>query len=229
MLPMKADLQELMITDGEIKKIVEIPECVNLEHYFFMEYGLISSSNIPNLLTSLGAYSFVGWIIVLCIYGFIGFLFQFNLFQSDFYLIALIIVSILIGILLTIYVIGTSSKKGKTMRILWSEVKKHNLIINNLHTLDQLQAVGNPVKINDRVKVIQALKITKEGLVRAFKTEKILLSNPNFKPEYFNIDLTSLQAERTMAKAVEYAELLDQAVQIGVSVQTEMRKLQNNR
>ena len=115
------------------------------------------------------------------------------------------------------------------MRLLQSEIEKHNQIITNLYTLDQLEAVGNPVKINDRVKVIEALKITREGLVRALKTERILRENPNFKPEYFNIDLTSLQAEKTMVKAIEYAQLLDDAVQIGVSVQKEMRKLQNNR
>ena len=127
------------------------------------------------------------------------------------------------------YFIILDKKINQRVRLLQSEVRKHNQIITNLYTLDQLEAVGNPVKINDRVKVIEALRITREGLVRALKTEKILRENPNFKPEYFNIDLTSLQAEKTMVKAIEYAQLLDDAVQIGVSVQKEMRKLQNNR
>ncbi|MDB9466933.1 hypothetical protein PN480_20090 [Dolichospermum circinale CS-1225] len=53
--------------------------------------------------------------------------------------------------------------------------------------------------------------------------------NPKFKPEYFNIDLSTLEAEKTTVKAIEYAQLLDDAVQIGVSVQKEMRKLQGKR
>jgi hypothetical protein len=109
------------------------------------------------------------------------------------------------------------------------EVEKHNQIIANLHTLYQLEFVGNPVSINDRSQVIEALKITRAGLVRALQTERILRENPNFQPQYFNIDLSSVEAERTMVRAVEYAQLLDDAVQIGVSLQQEMRKLQSNR
>ncbi|MCF3569055.1 hypothetical protein L2E75_23395 [Planktothrix agardhii 1807] len=197
---MKADLQELMITEGEIKKIVG--KFSNLEDCLHC-----------TALVSLG-------LIFLLVKNIINFV-AVNL--------TIIIICILITILIIYFIIKLDGKKNQRVRLLLSEVRKHNQIITNLYTLDQLEAVGNPVKINDRVKVIEALRITREGLVRALKTEKILRENPNFKPEYFNIDLTSLQAEKTMVKAIEYAQLLDDAVQIGVSVQTEMRKLQNNR
>ena len=46
----------------------------------------------------------------------------------------------------------------------------------------------------DRDKVVKALEVMKEDLTRALKTEKILRDNPQFKPEYFSIDLTTLRA-----------------------------------
>ncbi len=200
MLPMKADLQELMITEGEIKKIV----------------GKFSNLGDGLYCTALLSVGLIFFLVV-------------NRSNSVAVNLTIIIICILITILIMYFLIKLDGKKNQRVRLLLSEVEKHNQIITNLYTLDQLEAVGNPVKINDRVKVIEALRITREGLVRALKTEKILRENPNFKPEYFNIDLTSLQAEKTMVKAIEYAQLLDDAVQIGVSVQKEMRKLQNNR
>ncbi|WP_051340102.1 hypothetical protein [Planktothrix agardhii] len=211
MLPMKADLQELMITYGEIKKIVGDFD------------GWIAICFVSVLLGSFPLFWFVYYVMTGRYRAFFHGYVDYVLF------ILAILITGLITILIMYFIDILDNKINQRVRLLLSEVEKHNQIITNLYTLDQLEAVGNPVKINDRVKVIEALRITREGLVRALKTERILRENPNFKPEYFNIDLTSLQAEKTMVKAIEYAQLLDQAVQIGVSVQKEMRKLQNNR
>ena len=215
MLPMKPDLQALMIAEKEIDIItgktrieygfVSLSKFLLSTHSQYKEWNQLSKKQRKKINTWSVA---LAGIIYISIYTGLG----------------LIIISIIYGI-----IIPLRRLKLQNILELLKEVRKHNQIITNLYTLDQLEAVGNPVKINDRVKVIEALRITREGLVRALKTEKILRENPNFKPEYFNIDLTSLQAEKTMVKAIEYAQLLDDAVQIGVSVQTEMRKLQNNR
>lgn len=209
MLPMKADLQELMITEEEIKEERSLESSLAQTGCFLVIFGIF-----PAFYISIIGVEFVSYLI--------------GVTSSEFIVYSLTIL-IWISSLCFLNKYYNSDKIIQRRTLLLSQVEKHNQIITNLYTLDQLEAVGNPVKINDRIKVIEALKITREGLVRALKTERILNANPNFKPEYFNIDLTSLQAERTMAKAVEYAELLDQAVQIGVSVQKEMRKLQNNR
>ena len=110
------------------------------------------------------------------------------------------------------------------------EVVKHNQIIINLDILDQLEVAGNNIQLNEREQVLQALKINKENLVRALKTDRILRENPKFKPEQFNvIDLSGLRALQTTDKATEYSRFLDEALQIGVSVQTEMRGIENER
>ncbi|MFN5857421.1 MAG: hypothetical protein ACK456_16265 [Pseudanabaenaceae cyanobacterium] len=130
-------------------------------------------------------------------------------------------------LLRAIIVIITNRSLKKIIRLI-KEVTNHNQIVKNLHTLDQLVEAGNPIKLNDRGTVIDALRITRAGLVRALKTEKILRENPKFMPEYFNIDLTTIESEKTTVRAVEYAELLNDALQVGVSVQQAMRKLKDS-
>ena len=141
--------------------------------------------------------------------------------------ILLIPVFIPVYILRAIIVIIRNRSLKKIIRLI-KEVQNHNQIVKNLHTLDQLVEAGNPIKLNDRGTVIDALRITRAGLVRALKTEKILRENPKFMPEYFNIDLTTIESEKTTVRAVEYAELLNDALQVGVSVQQAMRKLKDS-
>ena len=76
----------------------------------------------------------------------------------------------------------------------------HNEIILNINTLDQLQAVGNPVQLNEREKVLESLRINREILVRALKTDKILRENPDFRPDQFNI--VDYQLIKTVSKSV---------------------------
>ena len=64
---------------------------------------------------------------------------------------------------------------------LLSDVKKFNALIESIHINDQLEEAGNySVKLNDREKVIEALKLTREDLCRALKTERILRANKKF-------------------------------------------------
>jgi hypothetical protein len=56
-----------------------------------------------------------------------------------------------------------------------------------------------------------------------------LRENPRFRPEQNNINLSSLGPLQGTEKAKEYGSFLDEALQIGVSVQTKMKKLENKR
>lgn len=114
-------------------------------------------------------------------------------------------------------------KQHQTLLGLLAEVKNYNTIVNNIRVLDQLRAVGNPVKLTDRDKVIKALVINRRDLVRALNTERILRENPDFNPEQFDVDLTALQALQVNEKSSEYSELLDTALKVGVRLQEEMK------
>lgn len=111
------------------------------------------------------------------------------------------------------------------------EVINYNKVIErfikNVKVIDQLKAVGNPVEVKDRDPVIKAFRNIKSDLERAIKTEKILRENPDFKPEEFSIDLTFLRAVRFEEKAQTYAEFVNDAIEIGLRVQEEMKNLQS--
>ena len=127
------------------------------------------------------------------------------------------------------WLLGRIGNEYNKTNIFGEEINQYYQLILNINTLDKLEAVGNPVKLNEREKVLEALRINRENLVRALQTGRILRENPQFRPEQFNIDLSGLRSLQATEKATEYGRFLDEALQIGVSVQTEMRKLENKR
>jgi hypothetical protein len=94
-----------------------------------------------------------------------------------------------------------------------------------------LEAVGTTVRsLSDRQKVIEALTLTKEDLVRALRAERILRENKSFlvgNPELLVTNLRTLQSLQVNDQASEYGRLLNEALQIAVGVQEEMSKLKN--
>ncbi len=119
----------------------------------------------------------------------------------------------------------------KSVRRLVKEVDRYNAVIKAVDINDKLEEAGNQgVGLSDREKVIQALSVMNADLVRALKTERILRENKKFiakHPQLFTTNLTVLTALQVSDQASEYGRVLDQALQIAVGVQEEMRKLQN--
>jgi len=150
--------------------------------------------------------------------------------------------SIKIGILLLILVpiavlIGRSLWRRFTcpqgLTILLDEVDKYHSVINAIDINDQLATPGNvQSSINDRDQVISALQLIREDLVRALKTERILRDNKKLlanNQELFVNNLAHLQAFQLSSQAGEYAQFLNQSLQIALDVQAEISKLQSPR
>ncbi|MEH2375597.1 hypothetical protein [Nostoc sp.] len=146
--------------------------------------------------------------------------------------------SIRLGILLLILVpipilVGRSLWRQLTcpegLTILLDEVDKYHDLIHAIDINDQLAASGNvESSIQDRDKVTAALQLIREDLVRALKTERILRDNKKLlanNQELFVNNLASLQALQLSSQAGEYAQLLNQSLQIAIDVQAEIRKL----
>lgn len=115
----------------------------------------------------------------------------------------------------------------KALSILLDEVDQYHAVINSIDIHDQLATSGN--SINDREQVISALQLIREDLVRALKTERILRDNKKIlanNQELFVNNLANLQALKVSTQAGEYAQLLNQSLQIALDVQAEIRKLQ---
>jgi hypothetical protein len=128
------------------------------------------------------------------------------------------------------------AKPLATLAGLLDEVEKYHEVIQALDIIDRLTAAGNlQANLINRQDAIEALKITRESLVCALKTEKILRENHKFigrRYELFaNIEsnLAALMALDVSDRASEYGRLLNEALEIGMSVHKEVRKLQNGK
>lgn len=113
------------------------------------------------------------------------------------------------------------------------EVERYNAIIKAIDIKDQLEDAGNrDMKLSNRKQVIEALKITRSDLVRGLKTERILRENQDLiesYPEMFSSNLIALTALQVSDEASEHGRLLDEALQIALNVQKEMRNLESDR
>ncbi|MEP6486778.1 hypothetical protein NDI43_17555 [Microcoleus vaginatus GB2-A3] len=128
------------------------------------------------------------------------------------------------------------AKPLATLAGLLDEVEKYHEVIQALDIIDRLTEAGNlQANLINRGDAIEALKITRESLVCALKTERILRENQKFigrRYELFaNIEsnLAALMALDVSDRATEYGRLLNEALEIGMSVHKEVRKLQNGR
>jgi len=121
----------------------------------------------------------------------------------------------------------------KALCCLLDEVDRYNAVIKAIHINDQLEAAGTrETSLSDRQKVIEALTLTKEDLVRALRAERVLRENQSFlvgNPELLATNLRTLQTLQVNDRASEYGRLLNEALQIASGVQEEMTKLQNKR
>ncbi|MEH1939941.1 MAG: hypothetical protein V7L01_06965 [Nostoc sp.] len=120
-----------------------------------------------------------------------------------------------------------------SLQILLNEVSRYNTVIRVININDQIEEAGNPeVVIKERDGVIEALKLTKSDLVRALKTERILRENKSFilsNTELFVNNLATLTAMQVNEQATEHGRLLNEALQIALDVQHEMKRLQTQR
>ncbi|MBD2359403.1 hypothetical protein H6G41_33315 [Tolypothrix sp. FACHB-123] len=123
------------------------------------------------------------------------------------------------------------AKITHSLQILLNDVDRYNAIIKAIDINDQIEDAGNlDVSIRERERVIEALKITRNDLVRALKTEKILRENKNFilnHSDFFANNLATLTAMQVTEQATEHGRMLNEALQIALDVQHEMKKLQS--
>jgi hypothetical protein len=120
-----------------------------------------------------------------------------------------------------------------SLQVLLTDVERYNGVIKAIDINDQIEAAGNPdVAIQQRERVIEALNMTRLDLVRALKTERILRENKNFilgNTDLFTNNLATLTSMQVTEQATENGRLLNEALQIALDIQYEMRKLQNER
>ncbi|MFQ4144125.1 hypothetical protein [Chlorogloeopsis sp. ULAP02] len=118
-----------------------------------------------------------------------------------------------------------------SLNILLNDVNRYNSVVKAIDINDQIEDAGNyGVEIKERSKVIEALQLTRLDLIRALKTERILRENKKFiikNTELFTNNLAALTAMQVTEQASEHGRLLNEALQIALDVQHEMRRLES--
>ncbi len=117
------------------------------------------------------------------------------------------------------------------LRNLLEDVKQFNLVVRAIYINDQLEEAGNAsVAIKDRDRVLEALWLAREDLTRALKTERILRENKEFIANnsfLFDNNISALTSLQVNDQASEHGRLLNEALQIALSTQEEVRRLQS--
>ncbi|WP_017653038.1 hypothetical protein [Fortiea contorta] len=217
---MQPDLIGLEISKGELRRLTGFdPEDVfrpsimtNREKRlgFFVSEGLVALALTPII---------VGFIYAFIILPTIG-----SSIKLGIFLLILVPIAVLVGRSL-----WRRRTCPQALTILLDEVDQYHEVVKAIDIQDQLATSGNlESSINDRDQVIAALQLIQEDLVRALKTERILRDNKKLlanNQELFVNNLANLQALQLSSQAGEYAQLLNQSLQIALDVQAEIRKL----
>ena len=239
---MRDDLQGLEISQDELQNLTNLP--VN------NQLSIITNSLkklavlcIQKLKSSEGAtVIFIGFATF--VFGYLLFVIFIKIFVAwisiPSWLLLMILVLWIGGFTqIILYLIWKSRSKivkanmTNSLRILLTDVERYNTVIRAIDINDQIEEAGNPeVLIKERASVIEALKLTKSDLVRALKTERILRENKSFilsNTELFVNNLATLTAMQVNEQATEHGRLLNEALQIALDVQHEMKRLQTQR
>ncbi|MEO1376720.1 MAG: hypothetical protein AAFW70_20975 [Cyanobacteria bacterium J06635_10] len=117
-----------------------------------------------------------------------------------------------------------------SLNTLLHEVDRFNSVVKAIEINDKIEAAGNQeVTIKERRRVIEALKFTRADLIRALKTERILRENKKFiinNSELLTNNLATLTQMQVTEQASEHGRLLNEALDIALDVQQEMKRLQ---
>ncbi|MGB3754926.1 MAG: hypothetical protein WBA07_00945 [Rivularia sp. (in: cyanobacteria)] len=118
-----------------------------------------------------------------------------------------------------------------SLNTLLHEIDRFNAVIRAIDINDKIEAAGNTeVGIKERRRVIEALEYTRADLVRALRTEKILRENKKFivnNSELLANNLATLTQMQVTERASEHGRLLNEALEIAMDVQQEMKRLQS--
>jgi len=213
---MQTDLQELEITRGELK------HCSGVS---------INSVFIPPTVQKFFS-EIIKTFLIICLIGLSCFILTQGFPEQVFLLLTLHVTTVVSLISNDVNKIYFSFKNRNLIKLL-DDVNRYNAVLKAIDINDQLEAVGNPsVRLENREEVIHALRLVKEDIIRALKTERILRENAKFiklNTQLFESNLMALAALQVSDQASEHGRFLKEALQIVVDVQEEMRKLQSQR
>lgn len=124
-----------------------------------------------------------------------------------------------------------SQSTPPTLVALLDELDRYHGALKAAAIVEEL-AIARNQAINpaERAAVMSAFELTRDDLIRALATDRILRENREVLAidlAQFGDSLTAIQALQTNVQGREYQEILQRTMTIGASVRVEMRKLQH--
>lgn len=117
----------------------------------------------------------------------------------------------------------------KVLSHLLDEIDRFNDMVAAVEILEELGATKTSrLNLDNRQEVIEALHLTRESLICGLMTERIMRKHQQFmarRAEMFSSierNLATLQLLQVSDDASEYGRLLNEAIQIGISVHQEL-------
>ncbi|MEP0752932.1 hypothetical protein NDA03_11990 [Trichocoleus sp. Lan] len=139
----------------------------------------------------------------------------------------------LLGVLIWNAYFWQQVKQVKSLARLIDKVDKYNRVIQAIALIDELESASrSPSRCNSlstRREVIQALRITKETLSGALQAEMLMKKHRKFLSNHYELfanleeNLTSLMSFSLNDRVDEYSCLLNESLQIGISVHKELK------
>lgn len=122
-------------------------------------------------------------------------------------------------------------KHLKTLIQLFDEIDRYNELLQAVDLLYRLEAVGNSeLNLINRKEVVEALKLARDSLVSGLITEKILRGSRSLLARRYDLianienNLVTLKTLEVNNQANEYGKLLNEAFQIGLRVHKEIQQ-----
>ncbi|MGD1942928.1 MAG: hypothetical protein ACFB0G_16630 [Leptolyngbyaceae cyanobacterium] len=226
---MKSDLEDLIISQDQLEQLTEL------------EVGKIFMGGVvrPSALRSLGQllsflmteFSILAVVFIVCLGVGLVIVRSWASFNNLLGLIAVVI-----GVTITVAIAWNGYqwqryKVLKTLSHLLDEVDRHNDIVHTIRVMDELrlaQSPGSDPGIPNRAEIIAALEATRDSLISALMTERILrchqavLQHGRDLMGSIETNLAALQALHVSNQSTEYQQFLQEALEIGLAVQQEM-------
>ncbi|MGL5808157.1 MAG: hypothetical protein ACRC2R_20775 [Xenococcaceae cyanobacterium] len=237
---MRSNLENLKISPEEIETILDLSWFDSLAIDLYRALVFRDYQNIFSLvLTNISI--FILSLVLIVPINLIWLRSSVRLFNHSIGFTYLLSIAIfLVGILILIWnwFLWRKAKQYRTLAMSIAKVKKYNKLMQNLVALDEIRTVSNRDRdsnyIQNRQAIIEALQITKNSLLDALQIEKIIVNRQNFNSDRSELfaelenNLVALMSFESNLETNEYDRLINEVLEIGISVHRSLRKLPRN-
>lgn len=236
---MQADLENLQLTKEELETLVDLDTSTALAIDAYRGFIL---KNSKQMLSVLLTEAFI-FILVLIFVMPVSLLILRNARalpenpEDITRLLTIISAIALLGVLIWNVYLWQQVKQVKSLARLIDKVDKYNRVIQAIALIDELESASRSPSpchsLSTRKEVIQALSITKETLSSALQAEKLMRKHRKFLSSHHELfanlenNFTTLMTFDLSHQVNEYSHLVNESLQIGLSVHKELQKLNN--